>query len=149
MIRIRVSGTPAPQGSKSRGRNGGLYESAKGLKPWREAVRSETQTVMAIRANGERPYRCPVSVALIFAIARPKGHYGTGRNAGTVRESAPRYPGSNGRLDVDKLARAVLDGLTDGGVWADDAQVVDLHVCKIWAPPDGSPGVDITIREMA
>ncbi len=146
MIRIRVNGTPAPQGSKRHVGNGRMVEVSKAVGPWREAVRSEAQTTLAIRANGERPLSGAVFVSLVFTLARPKGHYGSGRNAGQVKDSAPAYPA--GRPDVDKLCRAVLDGLTAGGAFSDDAQVVDLHACKIWAAAGGVPGVDITIREM-
>jgi len=33
--------------------------------------------------------------------------------------------------DVDKLARALLDALT-GVAYGDDAQVVEMHVCKTY-----------------
>jgi Holliday junction resolvase RusA-like endonuclease len=130
MIRFRVNGRPAPQGSKRHVGNGRMVESSKAVGPWREAVRAEVQ-------------HDPVSLRLTFVLARPKGHYGSGRNSDQVKPSAPHRPA--GRPDVDKLARSVLDGLTMGGAFADDAQVVDLDVSKHWCEPGETPGVVIEI----
>jgi crossover junction endodeoxyribonuclease RusA len=138
MIKITVDGIPAPQGSKVRNRAGAIYESNKAVGPWREAVRAETQRAAA------RPLTGAVYVRICFRLARPKGHYGTGRNAGTVRASAPDFP--HGKPDIDKLARAVLDGLTEGGAWTDDAQVVSLEVYKVYA---AKAGADIVLAEVA
>ena len=57
--------------------------------------------------------------------------------------------------DVDKLARAALDGIGqglngkvgDGLVWGDDAQVIELIARKLYAD-DREPGADITITPM-
>lgn len=126
---ILVHGIPAPQGSKRHVGNGRMIESSKAVGPWREAVRAETQREM--QGNGIPPYPGPVYVQATFYLPRPKGHYGTGKNAGIVRPSAPRYV--SGKPDLDKLARALLDGLTEGGAWQDDAQVVVLEVEKMYA----------------
>jgi Holliday junction resolvase RusA-like endonuclease len=150
VIRFRVNGRPAPQGSKRHVGNGRMVESSKAVDPWREAVRAEVQR---ITGNGSQqaldtgfpPLHDPVSLRLIFVLARPKGHYGNGRNSDRVKPSAPHRPA--GRPDVDKLARAVLDGLTMGGAFADDAQVVDLDVSKHWCEPGETPGVVIEIDE--
>jgi crossover junction endodeoxyribonuclease RusA len=138
MIKITVDGIPAPQGSKVRNRAGAIYESNKAVGPWRQAVRAETQRAAA------RPLTGAVSARIEFRLLRPKGHYGTGRNAGTVRASAPDFP--HGKPDIDKLARAVLDGLTEGGAWTDDAQVVTLEVHKVYA---AKAGADIVLAEVA
>jgi crossover junction endodeoxyribonuclease RusA len=136
---IRVNGIPAPQGSKNRGKNGGLYESSKAVGPWREAVRAETQRA------GNIPLAGPVEVEIQFYLPRPQGHYGTGRNAGLLRDGAPRRP--SGIPDLDKLVRAVFDGLTAGGAWKDDGQVADLDAAKYYA--DEQPlGCSIWIWEI-
>ena len=124
---FEVRGVPAPQGSKRHVGNGRMVESSKAVGPWREAVRGEAQR------NIREPFPGAVQVVMVFRFPRPKGHYGTGRNRATVRPSAPFYP--DGRPDVDKLARAVLDGLTMGGAFKDDAQVVELVARKMYGPP--------------
>ena len=127
---IHVRGIPAPQGSKRHVGNGRMIEMSKAVGPWREAVRAETQHAVPLPLDG------PVEVVLTFHVARPKGHYRTGRNAGLLRPGAPGYPAS--KPDIDKLARAVLDGLTEGGAWKDDGQVVRLVAVKEYGEPAGA-----------
>ena len=68
-----------------------------------------------------------LSLTLRFHRARPKGHYGTGRNIGKLKASAPTYPIT--KPDATKLLRAVEDSLTYV-VWRDDAQVRRLNVTE-------------------
>lgn len=144
-LRVVVNGKPAPQGSKRHVGNGRMIEMSKALKPWREAIRGETQR--AVTAAGWPRVDCAISIDVVFYLARPKGHYGTGRNGGVVKASAPPYPAAKGRNDPDKLARALLDGLTTGGAMADDGLVVDLGIRKRWA--DGHPpGAVINLEPM-
>lgn len=49
--------------------------------------------------------------------------------------------------DVDKLVRAIGDGLTDAGVWGDDSQVVLLVASKEYADAQ-EPGALIAIRRL-
>ena len=140
MIRIVVRGTPAPQGSKRHVGGGRMIEMSKAVGPWREAVRAETQRVMA-----GIPIAGAVLVDINFGLKRPQGHYRTGRNAHLIRPAAPPYPA--GRPDLDKLARAVLDGLTEGGAWKDDGQVAKLAASKNWAGASG-PGCLILITAL-
>jgi len=136
---IRVNGIPAPQGSKRHVGNGRMVESSKAVGPWREAVRAETQRVITVPLAG------PVRVTVMFYLPRPKGHWRTGRNAHLLRDAAPALP--CGTPDLDKLVRAVLDGLTAGGAWKDDGQVATLAAGKYYA--DGAaPGCRIRIGEL-
>lgn len=75
----------------------------------------------------------PLRVEFIFQRVRPKGHYGSGRNAGVLKPSAAAYP--SGRPDVLKLARAVEDALT-GVLWRDDALIVDERLRKEYGERD-------------
>jgi crossover junction endodeoxyribonuclease RusA len=118
-----------------------MVESSKAVGPWREAVRAETQRAITETPAG-RPTGGAVCVVIMFTLPRPRSHYGAGRNAGRIKESAPNFPA--GRPDLDKLTRAVLDGLTAGGAWRDDAQVAELHASKEW----GTPGCRIQIRQL-
>ena len=81
--------------------------------------------VAAAHYDGEL-LKGPLRLFLQFVRVRPMGHFGTGRNAGTVKDSAPRYPTTI--PDTVKLARAVEDALTKV-IWHDDSQVVvhELH----------------------
>ena len=128
-----VEGSPAPQGSKTHVGGGRLIESSRQVGPWRDAVR---------RAAIEGP----VYLVQVFALPRPKSHYGTGRNSGRVKRGAPRRPPV--RPDLDKLARAVGDALT-GICYHDDAQIVNLCAAKYYVTPSGrlsAPGVEIRVH---
>jgi crossover junction endodeoxyribonuclease RusA len=137
MTRIEVRGIPAPQGSKRHVGGGRMIEVSKAVGPWRDAVRWETARAV------EAPFAGPLMVRVTFYLPRPQGHYGTGRNTGMVRASAPAYP--DGKPDLDKLLRSTLDGLTEGGAWKDDAQVVTVRASKRYAA--GATGCVIEIGE--
>lgn len=68
------------------------------------------------------------------------------RLSARVRLFVALYPPDRRRRDVDNYAKALLDSLTEAGVWADDAQIRDLRL--VWG--DVLPGgkAVVTIRKM-
>lgn len=127
LLELWVSGIPQPQGSK-RLFGGRLVEgNDRTLRPWRATIAGEARYAFA----GE-PTTDAVFVTLGFMFARPKSHYGSGRNAHEIKRSAPAYKAT--RPDLDKLVRAVLDALT-GIVFVEDSQVAGLSAWKDWGPP--------------
>ena len=133
-LTFHVVGVAAAQGSKKYVGHGRMVESSKAVGPWRESVRA---AALAAMGDDWTPLDGPLHVAIAFHLPRPKGHYGTGRNAGVVKPSAPRYPA--GKPDIDKLTRAILDAVTSAGAWRDDSQVVQLRANKVWSEPDTAP----------
>lgn len=83
----------------------------------------------------------PLTLKLDFWMPRPKGHYG----AKGLKLNAPKY--HTGKPDADNLAKAVMDALTQLGIWKDDAIVVDLRVKKYYAV--FATGCTISIWEAA
>lgn len=77
-----------------------------------------------------------LTVEAVFYFLRPKTHYGTGRNAGVLKESSPAYVTT--RPDLDKCARALADALT-GIAWRDDSQIVTWKVSKEFAANGEGP----------
>ena len=140
-------GTPIGQGSKkvvpTHGGPRAIEDNDAKLRPWRHAL-----VVSALEAmNGSTMrFTGAVRAEMIFLFRRPKGHYGTGRNAAVVKETAPKYRAS--KPDADKLARAVLDALTVAGVLMDDRQVVSLGIIKRYAEPHEPEGVRILVDEV-
>lgn len=148
-MKFRVAGTPAPQGSKRHVGGGRMVEMSKAVGPWREAVRAEAQRLQRPEEGIEDIGTFlpgALSVTVVFVLKRPASHYRTGRNAHLLRDAAPPFPA--GRPDVDKLARAVLDGLVTGGVMADDGQVVSLSAAKVYARDGEAPGAIIEVEAM-
>jgi Holliday junction resolvase RusA-like endonuclease len=143
VITLRVDGEPAPQGSKSVGRHGGVYEKSKKVKPWRDAIRAAALARTGAAASA--PVTGAVTVNITFWLPRPAGHYRTGRNSHLLHYSAPRCPLT--RPDLDKLVRSTLDGLKEAGIYGDDGQVVDLSAHKRYADAINGekPGAEIEI----
>jgi Holliday junction resolvase RusA-like endonuclease len=138
-MKVDVIGKPVPQGSK-RVFNGRLVDvKHKDLRAWRDLVGQ------LAAASTPKFFTGPVYVALDFYLARPKGHYGSGKNSEMLKPSAPSVP--NTKPDIDKLARAVLDALT-GAVIRDDSQVVVLVARKHYASLDHPPGVTVSLEEV-
>jgi len=101
----------------------------------------------ALQTRPPRPSVLPMDVSLEFILPRPKGHYGTGRKASEVRPSSPEYPIGN-RDDIDNLIKAVLDAITQSGLWRDDSQIVSLDATKQYQSTTHSPGVMVSILEL-
>jgi len=151
VITIRVYGTPAPQGSKARGRHGGVYEMSKAVGPWRAAVRLATEGELRFLGSiTDEPGRSlppaegPVAVTVVFLMVRPSMHHVAGRKDRELKPGAPTRPAT--RPDIDKLVRSTLDGLKSGGAYGDDGQVADLCAAKVYCRPGDQPGARITIE---
>lgn len=135
-IKINVNGLPAPQGSKKAfqnkhtGKISVVESAAKTVKPWRADVRAAAEEHGGTIPRGE-----PVIIYLHFYLPRPKGHFGTGRNAGLLKDWAPTAVTT--KPDLDKLIRSTLDALTSAGTYQDDSNVVAVNAWKSYA--DGRP----------
>ena len=141
MVSFFAPGKPQPGGSKKgfvNPRNGRvvIVEDAKRNKDWRAVVALAAQEAM----GGHEPLTGPLALAITFYIPRPKGHYGSGKNAGRLKANAPRY--STSKPDSTKLLRSTEDAMS-GIVWRDDAQVVIQTVSRLYA--DGQPGALIVV----
>jgi Holliday junction resolvase RusA-like endonuclease len=133
-----VIGTPVPQGDLTcrggKGKHKLYHSNDKTLKPWRDLI-----TAAALRwIDQTAPEGQPLEVMLTWSLKRPNDHYGTGRNADRLKDSAPIYPTT--RPDVDKLTRAVLDAVKQSGRIHDDALATDAYVRKRYA---GTRGVSL------
>ena len=90
--------------------------------------------------------RGPVYLKVGFVFARPKSHFGTGRNSLMLKKSAPRAHVST--PDLDNLVKAVKDALTQIGMWKDDSQVCEETVYKRYADVNERQGATIEICEL-
>ena len=103
--------------------------------------------IHALQGNaGLFPAGIPLRCDLTFYLPRPKGHFGSGKNADRLKASAPTRP--TGKPDRDNLDKAVCDAITAAGVWHDDSQVTDGRIRKRYAGLGyGMTGCEITITE--
>lgn len=139
ILTCTIPGKPEQQGSK---RNVGKVsiEANKNLAPWRADAIANLQKAMT--EQGLEKFVGPVGVEVTFVYQRPKGHYGSGSHAETIKATAPLYKTS--APDLDKLQRAVGDALTQAGVLRDDSLIVEWSAVKIWGE---LPGVDLIVMD--
>jgi Holliday junction resolvase RusA-like endonuclease len=131
MLTVVALGEPATQGSfkalvsKGTGQAIVVKDNKKAQNAWRANVRDETRKVM----DGRDPMEGPVVLTITFTWPKPV----------SAPKRKPSWPCK--RPDWDKLARAVSDGLRDGGAYKDDAQVVWAVVIKDYpvTSPDRQP----------
>lgn len=127
-----VYGLPQPQGSKrvvpTRAGPRSIESNEARIRPWRSAIASEAAVAMV----GKQLATGPVQLRVEFVFPRPKNHFGSGKNAGTLKASAPEYVAK--APDVDKLVRAIGDSLT-GVVLRDDAQIAHVNAWKRYGEP--------------
>jgi Holliday junction resolvase RusA-like endonuclease len=132
---VDVDGRPAPKGSRVFGRtkNGNPYTrpASRYEKPWVEAVKAATQ----LAARHHDPLDAPYSVELEFRLRVPR------RN----RPEMPWWPTAH---DIDKLTRATIDGLVQGGALSDDRHVTVLTARKRYVTPGESEGVSAQIQSV-
>ena len=145
---IVIRGKPAPQGSKVSTRFGGMREASQFVMPWRNQIVS---SCIEQKINNGEIIEQPVEIFIDFLFHRPQGHYGTGKNEGNLKPSAPQYPTTRTTGDIDKLCRSTLDGLSipSGGILLrDDSLVVNLKAKKSFATRGGFQGAFIHIWKL-
>lgn len=129
-----VAGIPVPQGSKKGFSHKGstmvqIVDDNKALlHPWRQQIARVAFSVFAFRGPVESA--CRVDAA--FVLPKPP----------SVKRDLPSVP-----PDLDKLLRALFDGITQAGnVWPDDSRVVEAHSSKVYG---AAPGVHVTITPIS
>lgn len=141
-ISFQVDGKAQPAGSKRAFRNPhtgtiAVVDANAKSKPWQAEIRAA-----ALQVFDESPLTGPLAVTFAFTVSRPKGHFGTGKNANALKSSAPSEPII--RPDLLKLARGVEDALS-GIAYRDDSQIVEEFLYKRYGDRDF---VTITIEEL-
>lgn len=140
-ISFFVAGMPVPQGSTRaflvKGRPI-VTSTCKNLKAWRERVAAEAQRASVAIGGFYREGDFAYIVRTCFVFSPPKSH------------AKSYYYYHNKRPDIDKLVRALLDGIT-GILIEDDAQVKELEVRKEYTNPHvpyDPPGVYATVTRV-
>ena len=134
IVEILIHGAAAPQGSKTPWGS----EANPRTRPWRGAVAKAGAEAMHERGL----LASALSMEVVFVHARPKSHFGTGKNAQRLKPSAPLYVTSP--PDVDKLVRAISDAL-QGVVYRNDSQLAVVIARKIYGR---SAFCQVLIREL-
>lgn len=129
VLQFFVAGVPKAQPRVKacrRGNHAGVYDPGT-ADAWKKLVGAG-----ALAHWNRARFLGPLRLVLLFGMQRPKAHY---NRHGDVRPTSPKWHTS--KPDVDNLAKAVMDALTQLGVWEDDSQVVRLDVGKVYATRPG------------
>lgn len=135
MIEIRVDGKPKGQPRPrafSRGGHAAVYDpgTAEG---WKALIAQAARVVLP-----ETPHEGPVSVVITYNMPRPKRLM--------RKKDVDRCLPHLSRPDIDNLNKAVIDALTQIGMWRDDCQVCAITACKQYHAKSGKPGAEIRIN---
>jgi crossover junction endodeoxyribonuclease RusA len=140
-IEFVVYGKPAQMGSKKAFVRGGRAiitdDNSEKRKQWANAVSSVAAEVM----RGRDLISSPVQLRALFYFRRPNSHYGSGRNATTLKSSAPELHSQT--PDLDKLIRCLGDALT-GIVFRDDALIWSMGISRHWTEKQERAEVEVT-----
>ncbi len=162
-FRVIVLGRPAPEGSKKAmpiyrknkasgereftGHANIIDEPTTRLAQWRQNIHTAAHPLAHCTcpdpgcvdfATGF-PIDEPVIASMVFAFGRPRSHYRTGRNADLLSSEglATSRPVAANIGDLEKLARAMADGLQAAGVLCNDKQIVEFcRLAKVWVDDD-------------
>jgi Holliday junction resolvase RusA-like endonuclease len=138
---IDVIGLPVSQGSLvSNGQGRGLrYPNDAALKAWRHMI---IALIHEARPKDWQP-GLPVSITATFRFPRPTSHFGTGRNLGCLKPTAPDWKTT--KPDLDKTLRAVGDSLEQAGLISGDQQIVGINAAKRYVVQNEAPGLLLTV----
>lgn len=93
-----------------------------------------------------RPWRVPVKYEALLIMQRPQAHWGTGRNQGVLKPSAPPWYACV-KPDNDNNEKLVWDTLKTLGFYKDDCYIVDNRTVKIWQREiEDPPGAHIRLK---
>lgn len=145
-VGFTVFGTPAQMGSKRafviKGRAILTDDNSKKRKQWAGAVADIASGTM----GGQDLISGPVRLSVQFHFARPKSHFGTGRNADQLKISAPEHHSQS--PDLDKLVRCLGDALT-GIVFRDDRQICEIHATRHWTTSQERAEIEVEALELS
>ena len=132
--RIYIPGIPDIKMRPRATRNGRMYD---------PNAQAKEASIQKAQMSNEAVLTGALIVDMLFEFPRPAGHFGTGKNAGTLKSSAPVYCCNT--KDLDNIAKFYCDSF-NCIAYEDDRQIVSLTCHKKWT--SGVPGVKITITQL-
>jgi len=140
-IKVFISGDPKGQPRAKafvRGGHAAVYNptTAEG---WKSRIAEEVKPYLP-----ESPHDGPVVCDLTFFFRRPQSHYGKRKGKPYLKDKAPRV--YTNKPDRDNLDKAVMDCLTQIGLWKDDCLVYAVQIVKLYADEGYMPGLQLNIR---
>jgi Holliday junction resolvase RusA-like endonuclease len=134
-IKLTILGEPKAQARHrhfTRGKFSGTYDPSKDKKTTFASIIQESAP--------KEPIIEPIVLELYFYMARPKNHYGTGKKASFLKDSAPEF--HSGRPDIDNLIKFCQDAMNKI-FWHDDGQICGVIASKKYSE---RPRTEILIK---
>lgn len=131
-----IDGNPVPQPRPRVSTRGGF---ARAYVPASHPIHAYRAAIVAAARTARAKYTGAVRLEVAGVWERPASHW---RKDG-LKADAPRWPSADG----DNVAKGVSDALTDAGVWADDACVVEWQITKRYGERGERGSTTISISE--
>ena len=128
-IKFTVMGTPVAKGRPKFARRGNFVST---YTPKKTVSYENLVQLSFMQSAGTdfKPFDCPLMVRVMAYFPRPKGHFGSGKNEGVLKKSAPVMMTT--KPDVDNVAKACIDAL-NGIAFTDDKLIVHLQAAKCYS----------------
>ena len=136
-IQITILGDPKAQ-KRARACNVGRY-----INIYDPSSKEKRNLLKIIQDKApEKPFTNPLALTIYYFMSRPKGHYGTGKNAGKLKDNAPVQHSK--KPDLDNLIKLTIDAMNKVFFY-DDSQIYKLTTSKVY---DEKPRTEILIEEL-
>ena len=143
-MKIIIPGNPIPKMRHrtfvKEKRGGGYFQGA--YNPQTEVEGKFISYLLTQMPKGHQIILDPIYIQIWYGLPRPQSHYGTGRNSGKLKPSAPKYPAK--KPDIDNYEKFIFDCL-NGVVYRDDSQVVSCRHDKRYSE---NPRTEIEVRRL-
>jgi Holliday junction resolvase RusA-like endonuclease len=126
-----IPGIPKPQSRPKFARMGKFVRTYSPKTDWFGLV-----YMQGLQNKPSEAYDTPLKLMLQFVLPKPK--------------SAPKgkqWPSV--RPDIDNYEKAVLDALTQAGMWTDDGLICEMFTSKVYAKPGEATGCRIAITQLS
>lgn len=133
-IILKIFGEPKSQKRHRHTRIGGF------VRTYDPSSTDKGDFLSIIQAHAPKtPLTEPLRVEIDLYFTRPKGHYGTGKNSGKLKDNAPIW--HTAKPDVDNVFKFITDSMK-GVFYKDDSYIVSSSVTKRY---DEKPRIEIKI----
>lgn len=105
------------------------------------------EAIIAEQCKGHKPYSGALRVIYEFVVARPKSHFGTGKNSHILKKTAPVHWIVK-KNDFDNMLKFVNDRCS-GLVWVDDCQIIEFSGSKRYCYHNEEPKTVLRVYELA
>ena len=130
MIKMKLDVCPVPKGRPRMTKAGTTY-TPKRTREFEQAISVLVRGVSALLGA--------LTLDVTFVLRRPKS---------APKSQTGRYFKAGSRGDLDNYIKSFMDGLQRGGVIPNDAAVVKVRACKVYAALNESPHIEFKLSSI-